>query len=61
MSKLLKSSKTADLTSTVQVLNLRIFTSKIYWLLVHNQKIVIRTWPKQFDSLIDILKEPTPR
>ena len=58
MPKSLQSSKMANLTSTVEVLNLRIFAPKSDQLLVQNQKIIIRTRPKQFDSPLDILKEP---
>ena len=39
MTKLLKNSKMADLTSTVQVLALHIYAPKIYWLVVHNETL----------------------
>ena len=58
MPKLLKSSKTADLTSTMEVLNLRIFAPKIYWLVVRHLKHTIPWDSKWYHNLSDIMKEP---
>ena len=48
MPKSLKSSKTADLTSTVEVLNIQIFAPKIYWLVVHHLKHIIPDLPHRY-------------
>ena len=58
MLKLLESSNTADLTSTVQVLNLHIYAPKIYWLVVHHVKHIIETKPSGIFNPPYIMGEP---
>ena len=59
MYNLLKSSKTATLTSTVQVLALHIYAPKIYWLVVHHVKHIIKTKPSGIFNPPYIKGEPT--
>ena len=56
MPNFLKSSKTADLTSTVQVLTIRIFAPKFDWLANHHQKYEIPNRPNWFHKLTYIMK-----
>ena len=58
MYNLLKSSKTATLTSTVQVLALHIYAPKIYWLVFHHVKHIISTKPSGIVNPPYIMGEP---